>query len=109
MNHGATPEEWQDAWNSFHMNNMVDFMVFALGMAARQNPDALKAALENVYSPGAVAHDYKRAAAQARESLEVARQAAVLLGEVRKQLDDVEKRLDVIEARQQMILEGRVA
>ena len=109
MNHAATPEELQDAWNHLHMHNMADFMIFALGMAARTNPDAVKAALQDVFSPGAVAHTYRRAASEAHESLQVARQAAVLLGEVRKQLEDVEKRLDVIEARQQKLLSERVA
>ncbi len=109
MNHAASPAELQDAWNHLHMHNMSDFFIFALGMAARTNPEAVKEALKDVFAPDAVAHMYRRAASEAREALDVARQANVLLEQVRKQLDDVEKRLDVIECRQERLKSGRAA
>lgn len=105
MNHAASPEEMKAAWQNMHMHNMADFILFALGMAARTNPDGLKATLETVYGTGALASLYKRACDQSREALQIAQQAKELLVQVKTQLDEVERRLDVLDARQQVIMD----
>ena len=82
----STPdrEELENAWNAYHQKNMVHFMLFALQMAAHQNPEKIKSLLEEVFDLSAVED-------MARRTMLVASQA-----HIERAVDCLHARLDAI-------------
>ncbi len=96
-------EELENAWNSYHQKNMVHFMLFALQMAAHQNPEKIKSLLEEVFDLSAVEDMARRTMLVASDAQRVAREAAVEVRVLKEQimtdLENIERAVDCLHAR----------
>lgn len=107
MTDKPTPLEQEIAEANWRIGGFIEFFLFALEQAARRDPDRVKKALQNVFTPAAVAHTYRRAEKEAAEAKEKVEALEARLKAALEQTDELERRLDLYELKRTEVPSGR--